>query len=395
MTIAVELEKTMERSSWIRKMFEAGARLKAEHGADKVFDFSLGNPNLEPPKAFKTAMKKAVEDSGTGLHGYMPNAGYPFVRAAVAATMAGIQKKPVTAEDVLMTCGAAGGLNIIFKALLNPGEEVLVPTPHFVEYGAYAANHGGVLKTCATKPDFSLDLEAMAAAISDKTRIVLVNSPNNPTGAVYSRKELAGLGCLLTEKSKALGKTLYLLSDEPYTRIIFDGTEVPPMFEFYPDTLVASSHSKDLSLAGERIGFVTISPEARYRTRLADAMTLANRILGYVNAPAMIQRVLPDLQNASVDVAAYKRKRDILCQGLAEAGYTFNIPKGTFYLFVKSPIADDVAFVQQLQKELILAVPGSGFGGPGYVRLAFCVADETIVNAIPGFKRAITAVQER
>ena len=393
MTIAIELAQSMEKSSWIRKMFEAGARLKAEHGADNVFDFSLGNPNLEPPKAFKTAMKKAIEDPGAGLHGYMPNAGYPYVREAIAKTMAKIQAKPVTAADVLMTCGAAGGLNIIFKALLNPGEEVLVPTPYFVEYGAYVSNHGGVLKTCPTREDFSLDLAAMAERITDKTRIVMVNSPNNPTGVVYSREELAGLGRLLTEKSKALGRTLYLLSDEPYTRIIFDGTKVPPMFEFYPDTLVASSHSKDLSLAGERIGFVTINPEAQYRAQLADALTLANRILGFVNAPAMIQRVLPDLQNASVDVDAYKRKRDIFCKGLAEAGYTFNVPKGTFYLFVKSPVSDDVAFVQQLQKELILAVPGSGFGGPGYIRLAFCVEDETIVNAIPGFKRAIAAVQ--
>jgi len=374
-------------------MFEAGARLKAEHGADNVFDFSLGNPNLEPPKAFKTAMKKAIDDPGAGRHGYMPNAGYPYVREAIAKTMAKTQGKPVTGGDVLMTCGAAGGLNIIFKALLNPGEEVLVPTPYFVEYGAYVENHGGVLKTCPTKADFSLDLTALAAAITENTRIIMVNSPNNPTGAVYTREELAGLGRLLTEKSKALGRTLYLLSDEPYTRIIFDGTEVPPMFEFYPDTLVASSHSKDLSLAGERIGFVTINPEAQYRNQLADALTLANRILGFVNAPAMIQRVLPDLQNASVDVGAYKRKRDIFCQGLAEAGYTFNVPKGTFYLFVKSPVPDDVAFVRQLQKELILAVPGSGFGGPGYLRLAFCVEDDTITNSIPGFKRAMAAVQ--
>jgi aspartate aminotransferase len=392
MTIAVQLEQAMEKSSWIRKMFEAGARLKAEHGAENVFDFSLGNPNLEPPDEFRAAMLKAISDPAPGLHGYMPNAGYPYVREAVAKTMAAYQGKPVTANDLVMTCGAAGGLNIMFKALLNPGEEVLVPTPYFVEYGAYVSNHGGVLKTCTTNEDFSLDLDALAAGITDKTRIVMVNSPNNPTGAVYTREELAGLGRLLTQKSEELGRTIYLVSDEPYTRIVFDGIEVPPMFEFYPDTLVATSHSKDLSLAGERIGFVTVSPDARYREKLADALTLANRILGFVNAPAMIQRVLPDLQGASVDVDAYKRKRDIFCAGLNEAGYTFNVPGGTFYLFVKSPVKDDVAFVQQLQKELILAVPGSGFGGPGYFRLAFCVEDDTIVNALPGFKRAIAAV---
>ena len=392
MTIAVKLEQAMEKSSWIRKMFEAGARLKAEHGAENVFDFSLGNPNLEPPDEFRAAMKKAFSDPAPGLHGYMPNAGYPHVRKIVAETMAQAQGKPVTADDIIMTCGAAGGLNIIFKALLNPGEEVLVPTPYFVEYGAYVSNHGGVLKTCPTKENFSLDLAALAGGITDKTRIVMINSPNNPTGAVYTREELSGLGQLLAEKSKALGRTIYLVSDEPYTRIIFDDTEVPPMCEFYADTLVVTSHSKDLSLAGERIGFVTINPDAEYRGKLADALTLTNRILGFVNAPAMIQRVLPDLQNASVDVSAYKHKRDIFCEGLLAAGYTFDVPKGTFYLFVKSPVADDVAFVQQLQKELILAVPGSGFGGPGYFRLAFCVADETIVNAIPGFKRAIAAV---
>ena len=390
MTIARKIEKTIETSSWIRKMFEAGARLKAEHGADNVFDFSLGNPNLEPPEAFQNALLQAASDRTPGLHGYMPNAGYPHVRAAVAESVSAYQGRAVTADDIIMTCGAAGGLNIVCKAVLNPGEEVLVPAPYFVEYGAYADNHGGVLKTVPTGAGFSLDLAALAAGITEKTRMVWINSPNNPTGAVYTREELAGLGELLREKSKELDRTIYLVSDEPYTRIVFDGTEVPPVFQCYAESIVVTSHSKDLSLAGERIGYVTVNPDAQYRNQLVGAMTLANRILGFVNAPAMIQRVLPELQGASVDVGAYKRKRDLFVEGLKSAGYEFDSPRGTFYLFVKSPVKDDVEFVQMLQEELILAVPGSGFGGPGYFRLAFCVEDRAITASMPGFARAMT-----
>ena len=389
MTIAEKIEKTIETSSWIRKMFEAGARLKAAHGADNVFDFSLGNPNLEPPEAFNEALLRAAADKTPGLHGYMPNAGYPHVRAAVAKSVSAIQGKEVTSDDIIMTCGAAGGLNIVCKALLNPGEEVLVPAPYFVEYGAYADNHGGVLKTVATGEGFSLDLAAMEAGICDRTKMVWINSPNNPTGAVYSREELLALGDLLRKKSKELGRTIYLVSDEPYTRIVFDDIEVPPVFQCYEDSIVITSHSKDLSLAGERIGYVTVSPDAQYRNPLVGAMTLANRILGFVNAPAMIQRVLPELQGVSVDVGAYRRKRDLLVEGLKAAGYEFDVPKGTFYLFVKSPVKDDVEFVRMLQEELILAVPGTGFGGPGFFRLAFCVEDRMIEAALPGFARAM------
>lgn len=392
MSIAKKIEKTIETSSWIRKMFEAGARLKAEHGAQNVFDFSLGNPNLEPPEEFQAAMAKAAQDTTPGLHGYMPNAGYPHVRQAIAKTVSKYQGKAVTANDIIMTCGAAGGLNIICKSLLNPGEQVLVPTPHFVEYGAYADNHGGVLKTVPTADKFALDIDALEKGINELTRIVLINSPNNPTGAVYTREQLSALGDLLRKKSKELDRTIYLVSDEPYTRIVFDGTQVPPVFEFYEDSLVVTSHSKDLSLAGERIGYVTVSPGAQYRNALVGALTLTNRTLGFVNAPAMIQRVLPKLQDASVDIGVYKRKRDLLCQGLSQAGYEFDIPKGTFYLFVKSPLKDDVNFVKMLQDQLILAVPGSGFGGPGYFRLAFCVDDHTIVAAMPGFKRAMEKI---
>jgi len=389
MTIATMIEESIKKSSWIRKMFEAGAKLRAEHGADKVFDFSIGNPNLKPPKEFQAALEKVASDDTAGIHGYMPNTGYPDVRAAIAKTVKKEQGAVVTADDIIITCGAAGGLNVIFKAIINPGEEILVTRPFFVEYTFYAQNHGGELKTVPGKEDFSLDLDAMEAGISEKTRIVLVNSPNNPTGKIYSREELIALGKLLEKKSKEYGKVIYLVSDEPYRKIVFEDIEVPPVFACYANSIVATSHSKDLSLPGERIGYITIGPDTEYREKLRAAMALTNRILGFVNAPGIMQRVLPYIQDASVDINAYKRKRDLLCQGLSETSLEFIVPPGTFYLFPKSPIKDDVKFVKMLQEELILAVPGSGFGAPGYFRLSFCVADETIKNSIPAFKRVM------
>ncbi len=389
MTIAKTIDETLEKSSWIRKMFEEGARLKAEHGAEKVFDFSIGNPNLSPPEAFQRALEEVAKEEDPGIHGYMPNTGYPFVRSAIAQTVKKEQNADVTADDIIITCGAAGGLNVVFKALLDPGDEVLVPRPFFVEYTSYAQNHGGKLVTVPVKDDFSLDLQAIEAALNEKTKIVLINSPNNPTGQIYSEKSLAALGDILSEKSKIFGRTLYLVSDEPYRKIVFDSAVVPPVFPCYPNAIVATSHSKDLSLAGERIGYLAVNPAAAFRQKLINAMALTNRILGFVNAPAIMQRVLPRIQGASVDIDAYRHNRDLFCKGLKEAGYDFTTPPGAFYLFPKSPLADDVAFVKLLQEELILAVPGSGFGGPGYFRLAFCVADSTIVNAMPGFRRAM------
>ena len=393
MTIARNIEKIIEGSSWIRKMFEEGARLKAEHGAENVYDFSLGNPNLEPPDAFYKALKTEIETKGSMRHGYMPNPGYPEVRRAVAEYLSTDYAVNMTETDVIMTCGAAGALNVALKAILDPGDEVITPAPFFVEYGAYAGNHGGVLKTVNTKPDFTLDIDAIGAAVTEKTKAVLINSPNNPTGQIYSEDSLKALGALLVEKGKALNKTIYLLSDEPYRKIVYDGVQVPSFFNCYKECILASSYSKDLSIPGERIGFAAVHPEARYRNELAGGMTLANRILGFVNAPGMMQRVVGSIQGAVANVAAYARKRDLICSGLAECGYEFVQPPGAFYLFPKSPIPDDVEFVKLLQKELILAVPGSGFGGPGHFRLAFCVDDDTIVNAMPGFKKVIDQIK--
>jgi len=377
----------MNRSSWIRKMFEEGARLKAEHGADNVFDFSLGNPNLEPPEQFNQILEKVVQE--TGWHGYMPQAGYPHVREKIAAFVKQDQGISVSADDIVMTCGAAGALNVVLKAVLDPGDEVLSPAPCFVEYLFYADNHGGVFKSVATRKDFTLDLDAMAEAITDKTKVVLINSPNNPTGQVYSKQSLEALGQLLRQKSKANQRTIYLIADEPYRKIIFDDIDIPSIFDSYVDSVLVTSHSKDISIPGERIGFALVGPEAEHRENLINAMALTNRIIGFVNAPALMQRVVAEMQGATVDVSQYKRKRDLLCDGLRECGYDFTTPPGAFYLFPKAPIADDVAFVKALQEELILVVPGSGFMGPGHFRIAFCVADDVIVNALPGFKKVM------
>lgn len=393
MAIAHHIEASLSKSSWIRQMFEEGARLKAEHGADRVFDLTIGNPNLEPPAEFHQALLNILQDAAPGMHGYMPNAGYPFVRETIAGHLAQEYGVALTEHEVIMTCGAAGAVNVVLKTLLNPGDEVLCPRPYFVEYGFYAANHGGVLTTVPTRADFSLDLEALAGAITPKTKVVLINSPNNPTGQVYSRASLNALGDLLREASERHGHVIYLVSDEPYRKICYDGIDVPYIMDVYSESIVLTSYSKDLSLPGERIGFLAVHPAASDKGLLMAGLVQSNRVLGFVNAPALMQRAVARLLSCSVDVEIYKRKRDLLCDGLTECGYSVTKPAGAFYLFLKTPIADDVAFTKALQKELILAVPGTGFGGPGYIRLAYCTDDATITNAMPGFKRTLESVE--
>jgi aspartate aminotransferase len=388
MAVAAKIQDAIERSSWIRKMFEEGARLKALHGPDKVYDFSLGNPDLEPPEKFRQVLGAIISESPPGAHAYMPNAGYEETRAAVAGYVSREQGVRVESEHVVMTCGAAGALNCIFKALLDPGEEVIVSAPYFVEYGFYADNHGGQIRVVATGDDFTLDLGAIAKAINSRTKVVLINSPNNPSGQIYDRDSLKQLGDLLTASSKKMGRTLYLVSDEPYRKIVYDGFEVPSIFEAYPNSIVATSYSKDVSLPGERLGYLVVHPEADEVKGLMGGFVLANRILGFVNAPALMQRVVTHLQGACVDVGVYQARRDLFCQGLADAGYELVKPRGAFYLFPKSPVADDVSFVRLLQEENILVVPGSGFGSPGYFRIAYCVGKKTIESGMPGFARA-------
>lgn len=389
MTIAEHIKTKISGSSWIRKMFEEGARLKAEHGAGNVFDFSLGNPNLEPPEIFREVLKNTVNSLAGTDHGYMPNTGYPHVRKSVAEYLCEEHQVQVSENDVIMTCGAAGALNVILKAIMDPNDEIITPAPYFVEYQFYVDNHGGVLKAVSTKPDFSLDINAIQGAITEKTKAVLINSPNNPTGQVYSKESLDALGALLRNKGKHLGRTLYLISDEPYRKIVYKGYTVPSIFESYTESIIATSHSKDISIPGERIGYLVVHPNASFKEELTEGMALANRILGFVNAPGLMQRVVSSLQGSSVDISAYARKRGLLCSGLAACGYDFVEPPGAFYLFPKTPIPDDVTFVKELQKELILTVPGRGFGGPGHFRIAFCVDDDTIKNAMPGFGRVM------
>ena len=389
MTVSDKIESIVAKSSWIRKMFEEGARLKTLHGEKNVFDFSLGNPNLPPPAKFHRALELTVQSLSAGAHGYMPNSGYSFARQAISTTLGKEHGREIPEENIVMTCGAAGGLNVILKTILNPGEEVITPAPYFVEYGFYVDNHGGVLKTVPTHDDFTLDIAAVAEAVSKKTRAVLINSPNNPTGQIYSKESLAELGKLLSAKSAAYEKIIYLISDEPYRNIVFDDAKVPSIWDAYPDGIVVTSFSKDISVPGERIGYVAVGPEAAHGAALTGGMAIVNRILGFVNAPGLMQRVVAEVNGATVDIGVYARMQELLCNGLSEAGYEFIKPPGTFYLFPKTPITDDVKFVKALQEERILTVPGSGFGRPGHFRIAYCVNEETIVNAMPGFKKVM------
>jgi aspartate aminotransferase len=388
MAISRKIHSFISQASWIRRMFEEGIRLKEIHGADRVYDFSLGNPNVEPPAVFKDELRRLAAGDVEGMHGYTPNAGYPETRRAVADHLSGIHGVGLTADHLVMTCGAGGALNVILKALLDPGEEVVCPAPFFVEYRFYADNAGGVLKTVPTKPDFSLDLAALSAAVGEKTKAVLINSPNNPTGRVYDPASIDGLAELLREKSRALGRTVYLVSDEPYREIVYDGVVVPSILAAYADSFVASSYSKSISLPGERIGYIAVSPKAQPLEELLGALVLCNRILGFVNAPALMQRIVARLQGVQVDAGIYRRKRDLLYDGLLQAGYEVTKPEGAFYLFPRSPVEDDVAFVRTLQEKRILTVPGSGFGGPGYFRVAYCVDDRTILGSLEGFAAA-------
>lgn len=391
MAVAKKMQEFAEKSSWIREMFEEGARLKAEFGNENVFDFSLGNPDVAPPEQFYETLRSVVEDDMPGSHGYMPNGGYPFVREALAARLSVEQGVSLEGGDILMSCGAAGGLNVVMKSLLDPGDEVIILAPFFVEYGFYVDNHGGVTKVVKTDEQFNLDLDAIEEALTEKTKAVLINSPNNPTGQVYSSESLLALGRLLDSAGEKFCRTIYLVSDEPYRKIVFDDLETPSIMKNTINSIVVSSYSKDLSLPGERIGYIAVHPGIYEKKILIDSLTLANRILGFVNAPALMQRVVAELQGVSVDSSIYERRREVFCRVLTNAGFDFVKPKGAFYLFPKTPI-DDVKFCDILQEEKILAVPGRGFGAANHIRLAFCVDEGVIARSEEGFKRAMARV---
>lgn len=388
-----QMDGYLERASWIRKMFETGAALKAEHGADKVFDFSLGNPDVPPPPQVAQTLRELADTATEAFaFGYMPNHGFPWVRQALADKYSAEQGVTLDPEAIVVTCGAAGAINCLFRAVLEPGDEVLCPAPFFVEYGFYAENHQGVLQPVPAKaPSFDLDLEAIQAAIGPRTRVVLLNSPNNPTGCVYPEADLRALADILRAKSAAYGKAIILAADEPY-RFLAYGVEVPALMPLYEHTVVMSSFSKNLSLAGERVGYALVHPEMPERGELMAGLILANRILGFVNAPAIGQVLAAKCLDAAVDVEVYAARKAAMAEVLDAAGYDYAMPGGAFYFFPRVPEqfgGDDVAFCARLQEELILAVPGRGFGMPGYFRLTFCVDESAIRGAAEGFKRAV------
>jgi aspartate aminotransferase len=386
MPVADKMLEMIDKSSMIRKMFEEGAKLKALHGPENVYDFSLGNPDVPPPPEFKKVLRDFVNDDGLN-HGYTPSPGLPQVRKAVADFISSEHGVNLPPEMVIMTVGAAGALNDIFKALINPGDEILTPAPYFVGYNQYSFVAGAALKTAPTDASFHLDPAAIEAAINENTRVMLINSPNNPTGAVYSADALTQLAEVLNRASSKFGRRIYLVSDEPYCKITYD-VEVPSVFQAYPHSIIINSYSKVLSLAGERIGYLAVHPDAEDAPLVVGAAAVANSMYS-VNAPSLIQQAIGKCQGITVDVSIYRRRRDMFCAGLSEAGYEFNVPEGAFYLFPKSPIPDDLEFVNRLKDELILAVPGTGFGAPGYFRLSYAVPDATISDSFAGFKRAL------
>lgn len=387
--ISEKMKPYVKNNSAIRMMFEEGNRLRAKYGADKVFDFSLGNPSVPAPDSVRKAIIELVNTTDpTVLHGYMSNAGFEDVRQTIAESLNRRFDTKFSAKNLIMTVGAASGLNVILKTILNPGEEVIVFAPYFLEYGAYVRNYDGVLVEIS--PDtttFQPNLAEFEQRITPKTRAVIVNTPHNPTGVVYSEETIKKLSAILEAKQKEFGTVIYLISDEPYRELAYDGVEVPYLTKYYNNTVVGYSYSKSLSLPGERIGYLVIPDEADGSEELISAATIANRTLGCVNAPSLIQKVVAKCVDAKTDLAAYDKNRQALYNGLKECGFECIKPQGAFYLFVKSPVEDEKAFCEAGKKYNILMVPGSSFACPGYVRLAYCVSYETIVNSLPEFKK--------
>ena len=391
MAVSHRVRRSMEESSWIRRMFEQGAALKQRFGDRNVFDLSLGNPVMEPPPDVHQALQRLLSNPPSGSHRYMPNAGYDETRAAVADALADETGLPFTSNEIVMTVGAGGAINVVLHTILDPGDEVILLAPYFAEYTFYADNHGGAPIIVPTDGDFLPDVSAVEAAIGPKTRAIFINSPNNPTGVLYPAERIEALGELLERKSRALGREIFLISDEPYRKIIFDGLSYPHVFPFYRQTIVATSHSKDLALPGERIGYIAVNPAYEEREELVAGCTFSTRILGFVNAPALMQRVVAHLQQTTVDVLDYQRKRDMLYNALTGLGYQVPRPQGAFYMFPRSPVADELVFINELLQYNVLVVPGRGFGAPGSFRLSYCVEDWVLEGALEGFTKAARA----
>lgn len=400
MPISPYIKETMtsKGAGVIRKMFEEGVKLKKQYGDDAVFDFSLGNPDLDPPKEVADAIEELAKCREKNFHGYMPNAGFPFAREAMAKKTAKEQGVPVDSSCVVMGVGAAGALNALFKAILSEGDNIIVPAPYFAEYNHYAHNYGGSLIAVPTKKDFSLDVDGIKAALTQKTAAVLINSPNNPTGKVYTKKDIEDLAKALNEHASKCGRKPYLILDEPYRAIVYDGLEVAPAFPVYDSSVVVTSFAKNFSLPGERIGYICVNPACPDKDELVAACIFTTRILGYVNAPGLFQRVVAKTWDAKADYSLYKTRRDELTAILDEAGIEHANPEGAFYMWCKVPSSfkgssgqagDDIDFCDYLKKYLILAAPGSGFGGKGWFRLAYCVSEKSILNSRNAFIKAI------
>lgn len=387
--IAEKMKGFVENSSVIRAMFEEGKKMAEQYGAENVYDFSLGNPNVAAPEAVKEAICTILEEENpVAVHGYMNNSGYEDVRAAVADSLNRRFGTAFGERNIVMTVGAAGGLNVVFKTLLNPGDEVLVFAPFFGEYRAYTGNYDGVLKVVpADTETFQPNLETFRQMITAKTKAVIVNSPNNPSGVIYSEETIKKMAEILREKEAEFGISIYLISDEPYRELAYDGAQVPYLTKYYHNTIVGYSYSKSLSLPGERIGYLVLPDELDDAEQIWAAANVATRILGFVNAPSLMQRVAARCLEEQVDLEYYDRNRKALCDGLEKCGFSFIRPEGAFYLFMKSPEEDEASFCQRAKKYHILMVPGSSFACPGYVRIAYCVAYETIQRAMPGFEK--------
>jgi len=398
MPIAESIKNALGSSSMIRKMFEEGNRLKKQYGEDKVFDFSLGNPDIDPPPAFHEVFLKLAKEDQKGSHGYMPNAGFAHVREALARKASREHQAALDGSHIVMAVGAAGGLNTVFKTICDPGDEIIVIKPYFMEYRAYAANSGAKLVEVEAQSDFNLDIAAINAALSRKTRAVLINSPNNPTGKIYPAGTIADLAGCLTEHGKKTGRLPFLVSDEPYREIAYD-VEVPPILCAYGESIVVNSYSKSLSLPGERIGYIAISPGISDKDDVLNGLIYATRVLGYVNAPALMQRIVAELTEERVDVEVYARRRDAFTRILDEAGIEYVSPQGAFYLFCKVPPRknskggdnSDFAFVEHLKKHLILGVPGASFGKALWLRFAYCVDEKIIRASAPAFREAMNS----
>jgi aspartate aminotransferase len=387
MPISDRVRKSMENGSWIRRMFEEGTILKEKYGAENVYDLTLGNPVMEPPPEFHRELKKLVDNPVPGMHRYMENAGYAETRAAVAEQLSKEAGIKFTEKDIIMTSGAAGALNVVLKTLINRGDEVIVFAPFFAEFINYIENHDGVPKVLPTDDQFIPKLDVLEKSLTIKTAAVLINSPNNPTGAVYDADFLARLGELLKAKSRELGRNIILINDEAYASLVYDGLIHPQVYAHYRNTITVTSHSKDLALPGERIGYAAVNPRIDEHTDIVNGIIHCNRISGYVNAGALMQRVVTHLQAVTVSIPEYQKKRDLLYNNLTEMGYSIVKPKGAFYLFPKSPTEDDIEFVNELHRRKVLVVPGQGFGSPGYFRLSYCTDDRTIEGSLEIFRK--------